>query len=123
MAAVVKYVHSGAQASHNIQALVGSVFITLLILFWRSHHPDFLYLSSPSVALDSAAGTSGPSSVQTAYSWATDGGAHQATSSSSSCPLSAHCVLLKLGIIRRNQGFILVIRGMTLEGRIVLTGV
>lgn len=33
MAAVVKYVHSGAQASHNIQALVGSVFITLLILF------------------------------------------------------------------------------------------
>lgn len=27
------------------------------------------------------------------------------------------------GIVSRNQGFILVIRGMTLEGRIVLTGV
>lgn len=55
--------------------------------------PDFLYSSGPSVELRPAAVTSGPSSVQSACSWATDGGAHRATSSPpphvhSPCPVS-----------------------------------
>lgn len=121
MSAIVKC-QFRAHIWHKIQASAQGLFLTLRFVL-KVQLPDFLYLFSPAVALD----------CRHKRSFLTSNSLFLCASKTGTrirpppLPLYVHspCFVfssrLKLGIMSKNQGFTLIIRGMTVEGRIVFT--